>query len=71
MHKQYRKDMSKKSFRQQVIELEIGQELTIPVSVVGYTTIRNYASDLGFAYRRKYTTSRNRENRTYTIKRIS
>jgi len=63
--------MTKNSFRQQVIDMEVGQELIVPVSEVGYTTIRSYASDLGFAFNRKYTTARDREARTYTIKRIS
>lgn len=61
--------METKSFRQRIIDLEIGEELTIPVDEVGYTTIRSYASDLGFAYQRKYSTHRNREERTYTITR--
>lgn len=63
--------MEIKSFRQQVIDLEVGGKLVISVEEIGYTTIRSYASDLGFAYNRKYSTSRNREERTYTITRIS
>jgi len=49
----------------------VGEQITIPVDLVGYTTIRAYASDLGFAYRRKYSTHRNREERTYTITRTA
>ena len=49
----------------------VNEELTIPVTLYGYTTIRSYASELGFAANRKYKTSRNKEARTYTIKRIS
>lgn len=60
-----------KSLRAQVLDLEINEELTIPVTLYGYTTIRSYASELGFAANRKYKTSRNKEARTYTIKRIS
>ena len=60
-----------KSLRAQVLDLEINEELTIPVTLYGYTTIRSYASELGFAANRKYKTSRNTEARTYTIKRIS
>lgn len=71
MHIPYNKDMEIKSFRQQVIDLEVGGKLVISVEEIGYTTIRSYASDLGFAYNRKYSTSRNREERTYTITRIS
>ena len=50
--------------------MEKGESITISVTEVGYTTIRSYASDLGFAYKRKYSTHRNREERTYTITRI-
>ena len=60
-----------KSLRAQVLDLEVNEELTIPVTLYGYTTIRSYASELGFAANRKYKTSRNKEARTYTIKRIS
>lgn len=60
-----------KSLRAQVLDLAVNEELTIPVTLYGYTTIRSYASELGFAANRKYKTSRNKEARTYTIKRIS
>lgn len=60
-----------KSLRAQVLDLEVNEELTIPVTLYGYTTIRSYASELGFAANRKYKTSRNKETRTYTITRIS
>ena len=63
--------LKNKSLRAQVLDLEINEELTIPVTLYGYTTIRSYASELGFAANRKYKTSRNKEARTYTIKRIS
>lgn len=59
------------SLREQVLKMRVGEQLTIPVTEYGYTTIRSYASDLGFAYNRKYSTKRNREERTYTIVRIS
>ena len=64
-----RKDMKQTSFRQRIINMEMGESITIPVEEVGYTTIRGYASDLGFAYDRKYSTHRNRADRTYTITR--
>lgn len=51
--------------------MEVGESITIPIDEVGYTTIRGYASDLGFAYNRKYKTHRNREERTHTITRIA
>ena len=62
--------MDKTSLRQRIISMEIGESITIPVTEVGYTTIRGYASDLGFAYNRKYSTHRNRSERTYTINRL-
>lgn len=55
------------SLRAQIVKMQVGEQLTIPVSDYGYTTIRSYASDLGFAYNRKYSTKRNRQERTYTI----
>ena len=63
--------MDNRSFRQRIIDMNRGESITIPVEQVGYTTIRGYASDLGFAYKRKYSTHRNREERTYTITRIA
>lgn len=61
--------MEKKSFRQRILDLEVGGQIVIPIDEIGYTTIRSYASDLGFAYMRRYTTHRNRVERTYTISR--
>lgn len=55
------------SLRAQIMNMRVGEQLTIPVTDYGYTTIRSYASDLGFAYQRKYSTKRNRQERTYTI----
>lgn len=63
--------MDKTSFRQRVINMEKGESITIPVEEVGYTTIRSYASDLGFAYNRRYSARRNRAERTYTITRTA
>ena len=65
------KYMENMSFRQRVLGLEVGETITIPVSEYAYTTIRSYASDLGFATGRSYSTKRNREERTYTIIRNS
>lgn len=62
--------MENKSFRSRIINMQRGESITIPVTEIGYTTIRGYASDLGFAYNRKYSTRRNREERTYTITRL-
>jgi hypothetical protein len=56
-----------KSLRASILDLSIGEELTIPISLYGYTTIRSYASDLGFAINGKFRTRRNKVDRTYTI----
>ena len=61
------KIMAKVSLRQRVLAMEIGDAITIPVVEHSYTTIRSYASDLGFATNRRYSTIRNREERSYTI----
>lgn len=55
------------SLRARIVKMQVGEQLTIPVTDYGYTTIRSYASDLGFAYQREYSTKRNRQERTYTI----
>lgn len=60
-----------KSLRAAILDMAVNEQLTIPVDLYGYTTIRSYASDLGFAAERKYKTTRNREARTYTITRIA
>ena len=61
--------VNSKSLRASILELAVGEELTIPVSLYGYTTIRSYASDLGFAINGKFRTKRNKVARTYTITR--
>ena len=58
------------SLRAQIVKMQVGEQLTIPVTDYSYTTIRSYASDLGFAYDRKYSAKRNRQERTYTIVRL-
>lgn len=63
--------VTNKSLRAQVLDLEVNEELTIPITLYGYTTIRSYASDLGFAANRKFSSRRNRAERTYTIKRLA
>lgn len=63
--------MNKMSFRQRVIAMEVGDTIVIPVQEYGYTTIRSYASDLGFALNRKYKTRRNKKERTYSIVRLA
>lgn len=63
--------MEMTSFRQRIINMEEGESITVPVEEVGYTTIRSYASDLGFSLMRRYSTHRNRAERTYTITRTA
>ena len=62
--------MENTSFRSRIINMEKGESITVPISEVGYTTVRSYASDLGFAFNRRYSAHRNRAERTYTITRI-
>lgn len=59
------------SLRARVIDMKIGEVIIIPVSAYGYTTIRSYASDLGFLLNRKYSARINRADRTYSITRLS
>ena len=63
--------MTKVSLRQRFLDMKIGERIVVPVKEHAYTTIRSYASDLGFATGRTYSTFRNREERTYTIIRRS
>lgn len=61
--------MAQTSLRKRIINMEPGQALTMPVVSVGYSTLRNYASELGYLYLRKYSVSLDREARTITITR--
>lgn len=63
--------MVKTSLRQRVLSLGVGESISIPVQLHAYTTIRSYASDLGFATGRTYSTRRDREARIYTITRTA
>lgn len=63
--------MQKQSFRKRVIEMQVGESITISADTLGETTLRAYASDLGWRLNRKYATHRNREARTYTIERTA
>lgn len=59
------------SLRKKVIEMQVGESIVIPVAEYGFTTIRSYASELGFQLERKYTARRDREARVYTITRVA
>jgi hypothetical protein len=63
--------MKKTSFRQRVINMEVGETFTISADSVGETTVRAYASDLGWRLNRKYVAHRDRDARTYTIERTA
>lgn len=63
--------MKRQSFRQRIIDLEVGGKITISADSVGETTVRSYASDLGWRLNRKYVARRDREARTYTIERTA
>lgn len=58
-----------KSLRASILGMGVGEQLTIPIADYSFTTIRSYASELGFCAERKYKTKRNRIERTYTITR--
>ena len=64
-----RKIMAKTSLRSKIIGMEPGETLTVPVGAYGYTTLRSYASELGYLYFRKYSTSLDKEARLYSITR--
>lgn len=57
------------SLRAMVMGMEIGDTLSIPVEMYGYSTIRAYAYELG-GLDRKYTTHRDKVAREYTIERV-
>lgn len=57
------------SLRKRILDMSVGESLVIPLADYGYSTVRSYASDLGFFMERRYTAERDRENRTYTITR--
>lgn len=59
------------SLRQRVIDMEVGESLVIKEGDTGFNNTRTYASEIGYALNRKYSTHRDRTNRTNTIIRIS
>lgn len=59
------------SLRSLVADLEVGEVLTIPSSLYGYTTIRSYAYELGLILNRKFKSSLDRSTQTYSITRLS
>lgn len=67
----YKIMVSNTSLRARIIGMEIGDTIVLPITDYVYTTIRSYASDLGFVLDRKYTSSRDRQTRTYSITRTA
>lgn len=52
-----------------MIEMQQGARMRVAVGAYGYTTIRTYASMIGFDLERTYTVHLDRETRTYEITR--
>lgn len=52
-----------------MIEMQQGARLLVPVGEYSHTTVRGYASALGFDLERKYVVHLDRETRTYEITR--
>ena len=61
----------KTSLRSRMIAMQPGDTLTVPLEKYAPTTVRSYVSDLNFLYLRKYTATRDRAARSYTISRLS
>lgn len=59
------------SIRSRVVNLQIGESLTIQADEIRPATLRGYACDLGFALERVFTTHIDRKNRQYTISRVA
>lgn len=59
------------NLRGSMLALEPQQELVVSVEDFAYTTVRSYVVELGWQFQRKYTCRRNREDRTYTVTRLS
>lgn len=63
------KNQRKKSLLGQLSSLEIGEELTVPVSRSSY--LRSICTGFGLEWDKKFSTTINREQRTITATRIS
>lgn len=63
--------MKNESLRNRIIELAQGESITVSIDDYGATTVRSYASDLGYVLRRRFTARRSREDRSYTITRLA
>lgn len=63
--------MATTSLRARMCNLKKGEVLVLKAEDYPSSTIRNYASEIGFRFRRKITVSIDRENYTLTVKRLS
>ena len=61
----------KTSLQSRVKDMQPGDRMVVSIDEYSPTTIYNYASDIGFEMGRVYTTSRNRQERTMEILRVS
>lgn len=52
-----------------MLALGKGQEMAVSIDDHSPSTVRNYASELGFRFRRIYTCRANREDYTIVVKR--
>jgi hypothetical protein len=62
------KNQPKKSLLGQLSNLEVGEELTVPVSRASY--LKSICVSFGLQWDKKFTTRTNREQRTITATRI-
>ena len=63
--------MATTSLRSRMCNLQKGDTLVLNAGEHPANTVRNYASEIGFRFRRKLSVSMDRENYTLTVKRLS
>ena len=51
--------------------MDLGDVIRICADCYGYTTVRTYATTLGFAMNRNYTTHLDRDAREYVVRRTA
>ena len=54
-----------------MVGLQPGAQIVVSVDDFAYTTVRSTCSELSWSMQRSYTCKRNRDDRTYTITRLS
>lgn len=59
------------SLRSRMSGMAVGETLVVPLGTYSWTTVRSYASDLGWVLERKYSVHRDRDARTYNVTRES